>query len=230
MATGVVKGAINAVLEDRLILCTKTKDVGQALMQKVIEGEREIGLFDEFCDQLVSHLDATFYLPKKFTSLSSKKATCWSKFHAKRRVDLPKLWYNLLTSLGLEVDEMLTSSITQELFKQMLANYVAQECRDKEITKEIEQIVLTTQELNAMQYVCGFVPFKLLKRFKTQKGRKAEIFVECLTNLAVTSSDADDSTDFLLYTKVWFDKVNRGGLFSANDKCFNLFIAMEKIV
>ena len=60
-----------------------------------------------------------------------------------------------------------------------------------------------------------------------RQGQKAECFVECLGNMAVVS---DDSHDFLSYTKSWFYKVNRGGLFPLNDETFMFFIEIEKMV
>lgn len=33
-----------------------------------------------------------------------------------------------------------------------------------------------------------------------------------------------------MYTKVWQQKVNRGGLFKLNDQHFELFVAIEKVV
>ena len=37
-------------------------------------------------------------------------------------------------------------------------------------------------------------------------------------------------TDFLQYTKLWVEKVNRGGLFSLNNDNYMLFRAMELAV
>ena len=45
--------------------------------------------------------------------------------------------------------------------------------------------------------------------------------------MAVTS---EDDSDYLTYTRVWIEKINRGGLFPLNDKTFRLFTEIEKIV
>ena len=56
------------------------------------------------------------------------------------------------------------------------------------------QVVLTPDELNAMQYACGYVPHKLLKKYEMRRGQKAKCFVECLGNMAVVSDDSHDTS------------------------------------
>ena len=91
----------------------------------------------------------------------------------------------------------------------------------------IGQLVeISSDELNLMQYACGYVPFKLIREHKTRQGRKYENFVECLGNMAVVSELGDH--DLFSYTKVWFETVNRGGLFPLNDKTFLFFIEIER--
>ncbi len=77
--------------------------------------------------------------------------------------------------------------------------------------------------MNVLRYVGGFVPHALLKRYE-RYGNKYEMFFECLGDMAVVS----DETDFLDYTKEWYSKVNRGGLFPLNDITFMLFTEIEK--
>ena len=97
-------------------------------------------------------------------------------------------------------------SVNQELLQVMLAKYFAKKDSPKPTG---EQPKITPDELNAMQYVCGYVPHKLLKKYETRKGEKSRRFVECLGNMAVVSEDCDP--DLLSYTRLSFEKVNRGG-------------------
>ena len=51
-----------------------------------------------------------------------------------------------------------------------------------------------------------------------------------LAVLALLKEESDDSTggnDYLSYTKMWIEKVNRGGLFLISDDTHLLFQAME---
>ena len=53
----------------------------------------------------------------------------------------------------------------------MLVDYM----EDKEKNKAShEQQPTITDELNAMQYACGYVPHKLLKRYETRRGGKVK--------------------------------------------------------
>ena len=74
-------------------------------------------------------------------------------------------------------------------------------------TREQEPIILTPDELNTMQYACGYVPYKLLKKYEKKTGLQAECFVECLGNMAVKYEN-DQEPDLLGYTKSWIEKVN----------------------
>lgn len=87
---------------------------------------------------------------------------------------------------------------------------------------------LSKDELNALQYACGYVPHSLLKKFQKRSGRKYDQFIQCLGEMAV-HSELDD-IDFLAYTRHWIDKVNRGGLFPLYDDTFKFFICTEKEV
>ena len=39
-----------------------------------------------------------------------------------------------------------------------------------------------------------------------------------------------DDDDLFSYTKVWFEKINRGGLFPINEQTFHFFISVEEQV
>ena len=95
---------------------------------------------------------------------------------------------------------------------------------ENQATSKSNEISLTKDELNALQYVGGVVPHALLKRYERSTGQIYERFFECLGNMAVVS----DTSDFIDYTKEWMSKVNRGGLFPLNDMTFLLFVEIEK--
>ena len=116
-------------------------------------------------------------------------------------------------------------SVSQELFQQLLTIEITKEMP----TREQEPIILTPDELNAMQYACGYVPYKLLKKYEKKMGLQAECFVKCLGNMAVKYEN-DQESDLLGYTKSRIEKVNGGGLFPLNDETFYLFIEIEKEV
>jgi len=79
-------------------------------------------------------------------------------------------------------------------------------------------------ELNAMRYIAGYVPYSLLK--KDERSHQVQTStIECLGNMAVAGDD-----DIHDYTTKWVEIVNRGGLFPINNKSYQLFIAIESVV
>ncbi len=131
----------------------------------------------------------------------------WSAFHKARLrpEELPKMWEDLFQFLGMQVkDKFLEQCVNQKLFDATINQH------------------LTSDELNVLQYVGGFVPHSLLKRF--ERCKKYCKFLECLREMAV----AGDNESYLFdYTKVWMEKVNRGGIFSLNNITFQLFVSLE---
>ena len=57
-----------------------------------------------------------------------------------------------------------------------------------------EDIVLTKDELNVLQYVGGFVPHSLLKKFERSKEHAK--FLECLGDMAVVGEYDSDILDY----------------------------------
>ena len=85
---------------------------------------------------------------------------------------------------------------------------------------------MSKDELNVLQYVGGYVPHSLLKKYEKRSGTKYEQFITCLGNMAVLS----EHDCFLEYTKEWVQRVNRGGLFPLNNTTYLFFISIEKQV
>ena len=89
MASGMVRGAINAVLEDEKFVQSprsdKMRQFGKELLAKVIGSSQEIEAFDIFSQDIINQMEMIFTsIPKTVRFLSSKKAKCWSIFHEKR--------------------------------------------------------------------------------------------------------------------------------------------------
>ena len=136
---------------------------------------------------------------------------------------LPKLWNEFLSAVHIEAnDQLLQQSVNQRLFEMLLPEQFASQSSPV-LSRSYS---LTKDKLNVLQYVGGYVPHALLKRFEKLKGIQYEQFIECLGEMAVES----EHTDVFDYTKEWISKVNRGGLFPLNDVAYQLFIGMEKII
>ena len=228
MASGIVRAAITVVLEDKRLVSSPLSDAmrtfGTTLLLKVSESDHEIELFDLFCQRLSKDIGRIFRdirYDKRAT-----KASLWSAFHDLRRTQLPKHWQDLFHGLCRE-REFLVQCVNQELFQQKLANTFAEKSSQKKTAEQQGEI--PADELNAMQYACGYVPFKLLKKYEGKnKEEKSKHFLDCLGNMAVVSEEHDP--DLLSYTRLWFETVNRGGLFPLNDETLSFFTEIEKLV
>ncbi len=228
-----IRGAITSFIEDvNLIpsdINTRAKEFAANFLAKAME---TVDMFDKFCSLLENEIESIFLsVPKRIRSHTVKRTQLWSAFHVKTE-EMSKLWINELklkesSSEGPHVNFFI-QSINQSLFGEKLKRFMAQECPLPVKGESNDQLPkLTKDELNAMQYVGGYVPHKLLKKYEKRSGTKYSQFIECLGNMAVVNEES--SQDLLSYTKCWMEKVNRGALFPLNDRSFCLFVEMEKI-
>ena len=175
MASGVVRGAISTVLGDPKLVQSrrsdKMKQFGEVFLAKVLENDKQIELFDAFCDTITAEISKIFTgLSKRIRCPSTKRTRLWSTFHDQRQSNLLLPWQDLFSKQGIsEVqDQLFMQSVNQQLFELMLADYM--EDKNKAKANREEQVTFSTEELNAMQYACGYVPHKLLKRYESRSG------------------------------------------------------------
>ena len=157
MASGIVRGAISAVLEDKKLVSSPLSDAmrrfGRSFIVKVAESDREIELFDTFCQHPTTGINKIFTeLSVNIRSPSAKKAKLWADFHKQRQEQLPTLFSGMKIRLDAE-QSFFMQCVNQELFQQTLDNYFA---KIKPIQEQHGDI--PSDELNAMQYACGYVP------------------------------------------------------------------------
>ena len=112
-------------------------------------------------------------------------------------------------------DPLLPQSVNEQLFEMLLRNHFAQ-FETPVSQRASTELCMKKDELNVLQYACGYVPHTLLKKYEKKKGEKYDRFVECLGNMAVRSENEHD--DLFSYTKECINKVDRGGLFPINEK------------
>ena len=84
MASGIVRGAIGMVLEDKKLIQSKKNDemrqFGAQFLRKITENETDMDHFDRFSTDIVAQLDAIFVsIPKTIRLLSSKKSPSFIK-------------------------------------------------------------------------------------------------------------------------------------------------------
>ena len=195
------------------------------LLQKVGDDEAVVTAFDKFSIDITSKLESICQSCSRYQSISKTKTNMWCAFHQARVEELPNMWKGLFASLHMDVtDQFLEQSVNQRLVEMIIPRHIISD-QTESATGEAkdEEIVMTKDELNALQYVGGFVPHSLLSRF--EKNERYTKSLECLGDMAVASESDGDVLD---YTKEWMEKVNRGGLFPPNNVTFQMFVGIEQ--
>lgn len=201
---------------------------GKQLINKISENEQAAESFDKFCANLYAKLESLCDSCRDERSCSLAKGKLWCLFHMVCTCEIPEIWDNLFMELGISCeDQLLPQSVSQEIFEKVIVKHFSRLSGSPSTSTPViqEVITLSKDELNVLQYVGGYVPHALLKRYK-RFGKKYENLFECLKEMAVVGE-----TDHLFeYTKEWISKVDRGGLFPLNNMTFLLFTELEKQV
>ena len=230
MASGFVKCGLSAVMEDKELQMISSridsmKELCKSVLERIVKGEAEMIAFDAFSAELTTVLKGILQTSATYRSSAAKREAIWHAFHQARLSKLPELWDSFFSAIKIEAgDQLLQQSVNQKLFEMLLPGQCPLSSSLQHGNVQDSESPLSKDELNAMQYACGYVPHALLKRYEKRNGRKYETFIECLGDMAVQSESANDILD---YTKEWIDKVNRGGLFPLNDVTFLFFVSVE---
>ena len=223
MGSGILRDAVSKILELKIqsARVQEAKDLATKILDIASQQQGKI-TFERFSLLLSSKLESVCKSCSNCRSIAAKKTKMWTAFHRQRNEELPNMWDCFFKELGLcRSDHLFEQTVNQNLFEMTVSGYFS---KMAPATREQQNVYLTKDELNVLQYVGGFVPHALLKRF--ERSRKYDGVLECLGEMAVIG----EHSDFWEYTKEWIWKVNRGGLFCLNDGTFQLFIEMEKRV
>ena len=84
-----------------------------------------------------------------------------------------------------------------------------------------QQPSITTQELNALRYVAGYIPRALSKKLKKSAHPLKDELQLCLLDL-LDDGDEEGGT-----AEEWLNLVDRGSLKHVNESTFQVMVAME---
>ena len=231
MAAGVVRAAIAAILEDRdFVLNTPRMITAKETAKKLIEAstadDHSQDTFVKFALSLDHKLDA-LATPSSSKKLSTQRKQLWSRFHAFRVSDLRKLWKKLYTSLDLDPkvaqDPLLSEYVNEKLF----AEHVKTEI--DVVEQQSEPAELMEDDLNALRYAAGFVPWKLRQKFQKPTCKHPNRKDYRLTGMSESAEEECEDT-YMDYTKRWIRAIDRGGLFRITDEVYVFFHEVERLV
>ena len=234
MATDIVQKAISAILQDEDfdLNCPRMKEARESAhaMLDAISGDNHYArdTFARFAKRLYEKLEA-LATPTSGKTLSTQKQHLWSGFHLARLGELRSLWTDLYASLGLESrfsqDPLLGEYVNEKVFGEHIKVKFRVDAKDPEPAE------LTDDDLNALRYAAGYVPWKLRQKFKKApcKHPNWKAFLVCLEKMSIGSQDENDDS-YLEYTKKWICAIDRGGLFHISEEVYALFIEIERMV
>ena len=230
MAAGVVRAAIASILLDkdfelntpRMVVA---KETAQMLLDVSTGDDMGQDRFESFAITLNGKLE-TLATPTTSKQLSTQKQHLWSSFHSFRVSELRCLWKDLFASLGVDAkfaqDPLLGEYVNDKLFgEHVKAKFeVEEQC--------VQPTELTGNDLNALRYAAGYVPWKLSQKFKkpTCKHPNRQGYLVCLASMSESAEEEMEDT-YLEYTKKWIRAVDRGGLFHISDEVYVVFHEIE---
>ena len=108
----------------------------------------------------------------------------------------------------LALDVLQQQSVNRHLFEQILVEKFSSKSQASKLAEK--RVDLSCQ-------VC----MKLLKRYEKLDTKRAAVYTECLSNMAMVSSEQEPT--FYQYTLEWIANIDRGGLFYISDTTFCFF-------
>jgi hypothetical protein len=155
------------------------------------------------------------------TELRCREASSVAFYQAQQKI-IPDLWNRIHSDLSLPIpDPLWTQTVSRLLYEDILVQLLKSKRQSTPVAKE--QVPLNSEQENIIRYVAGFVPFKMLTRYKKQGTVNAAAIVDCLADMSVPGEESS----FLAYTSEWTAAVNRGGLFEVNNEAYLFFRCVE---
>ena len=145
-------------------------------------------------------------------------------FYQAQLRSIPDLWIKVHSDLSLPPpDPIWPQTASRLMFEDMLVEVLKGKHLQGRATASEKQVHMGADQENVLRYAAGFVPFKLLQKYRQKDTEEAAAIVDCLSEMAVSGEDSS----FLAYTAEWTKAINRGGLFEVSNAAYLFFCAME---
>ena len=207
--------------DDKFSLGTPRAILARQAAKFILDAERSI--VDSFCQKLTDAIQNIIDRVKaaNYKSFGTTQERLWGRFSGVRSSALMVLWNELWLSLG-------DGTFCKDPLLMQHCNTRAFELAIKLNFPMPGPVILTTSltndEENALRYAAGFVIRCTSRKISTTCH---PFKTQMLTILEEMKEDDSKEVTYLAYTKVWIDKINRGGLLFIDDETFLLFLAIE---
>lgn len=192
MASGVFRSALCEVVEaencvDGSQRCARMKEEARKLLDTGGD-ERKTQIFDDFSEELISTIKTCVEVSEKCRSVATLREKAQVNFYKLRMNQIPALWAEFYIQMGINMEDLLLcQSVSQQVFDVLLIQHLSSKAPSRQPAVHAQQ--LDRDEDNALRYACGYVPFKLLRKYKQQSSQKTMQFSTCLTKMAVDEGD-----------------------------------------
>ena len=105
-------------------------------------------------------------------SITAKCEKLWVAFHQVRFSTVTCIWEKFLLAYHVPIDHFSILSVNQKVFKEILLREISQGVMPAAASVSPNLDSLSKDELNVLQYACGYVPQHLLKKFQKRSCSK----------------------------------------------------------
>lgn len=151
-------------------------------------------------------------------SHSKQRETLWRSFYNFRSSELPKLWDDFTKRMNFE-SKYKDPWLIQTAARKMIESII--KCKLPTPQKTTQAQSLNPDEHNALRYAAGYV-LHVIKKKETNPALQSW--------LAKQIDSSVSASTYYQFTKLWVEKVNRGGLYLVSDSLYEVFLAMELVL
>ena len=160
-------------------------------------------------------------LPHKAAQRGERKCGHYSEF---RSSTLTTLWKDLLVQLNIP-SKYNDPWLVQTASRIALEKYISIKYSLPSASSSTDPMHLTVDEHNALRYAAGYVLLSI-KRKNAFDNPSLVAWIEKQTDV----SGVVNGVSYSQFTKMWIEKVNRGGLLLVSDNMYHVFHAIEMVL
>ena len=236
-----LKAAVGAFLSKE-VCSTYSPRYSRALqlagsLRKFLESSNDVSA----ATSLVSAIRECVRQTASYPKMAEKREKASVAFEEASLTLLLLYWEVLFTQMGVSYqDPLLTQSVNNFVFENAFSQQFLTEGAAGRVSRvSATSIDHTTSadEMNALRYMCGFIPYKLLRKFGSSESGRCKALcrvLEQLRNSDASTSDTSTSEGKAMLdtsdTEAWLSRVNRGSLFQVTEAAFEFFTVIERCV
>ena len=216
-----LKRAVTAIIEDESYHLPVEPAATALKVAEAVLAASEQPAFTAFEKKLLAALNAVV-AESHSLSLKTKRVRYWRNYHQLRiNSSFHILWSEFLhLKLGLKPEPVFFQDASERVFEMLIKEKLPLAVPQGAGATLTDPESLTSEELNALRYVAGYVLRKILAASREVSEEGKSFLESCVL-------DRDSKKEDLLGSNEWTQSCDRGGLVHVTDATFLLFVAME---